>query len=203
MNLTREGIFSWIARISCSRFRQLILGALILAALSAFLITRLPFQSDVLNLLPGNAPVTGAFVNFLKEFGSGDSLFIVLERKSGGEVEFFEPFAEVLADRLMATGEFTEILGRMDPEVKEKMARQFLSKALLYLSEEDLKTLEARLSDQGIEHQVHLLKMRLSSMFASPLTAYDPLDLFPLFRKNLPLSSLGGDLESSGYFRLC
>ena len=82
MNLTREGIFSWIARVSCSRFRQLILGAMILAALSAFLITRLPFQSDVLNLLPGNAPVTGAFVTFLKEFGSADSLFIVLERKS-------------------------------------------------------------------------------------------------------------------------
>ncbi|MGA2954777.1 MAG: MMPL family transporter [Thermodesulfobacteriota bacterium] len=200
MNLTREGIFSWIARISCSRFRQLILGAMILAALSAFLITRLPFQSDVLNLLPGNAPATGAFVTFLKEFGSADSLFIVLQRKSGGEVESFEPFAEVLADRLMATGEFTEILGRMDPEIKEKMARQFLSKALLYLSEEDLKTLEARLSDQGIEHQVHLLKMRLSSMFTSPLTSYDPLDLFPLFRKNLPLSSPGGDLESSGYF---
>ena len=41
MNLTREGIFSWIARISCSRSRQLILGAMVLAALSTFLISRL------------------------------------------------------------------------------------------------------------------------------------------------------------------
>ncbi len=200
MNLTRENIFSWIARISCNRFRLLVLGTLILAALSAFLITRLPFQSDVLNLLPGKAPQTADFVKFLKEFGSADSLFIVLERKSGGEVESFEPFAEVLADRLMDTGEFTEIVGRMDPEVKEKMAHQFLSKVLLYLPEEDLKTLEARLSDQGIQQQVQSLKNRLSSMFASPLTAYDPLELIPLFRKNIPLSSLGGDLESSGYF---
>jgi len=79
------------------------------------------------------------------------------------------------------------------------MARQFLSKALLYLSEEVLKALEDRLSDQGIERQVELLKLRLSSMFVPPLTSYDPLDLFPLFPKNLPLNSLGGDLESSGY----
>ncbi len=145
-------------------------------------------------------PKTGAFVKFLREFGSADSLFIVLERKSGGEVESFGPFAEVLADRLMDTGEFNEIIRRLGPEVKEKMARQFLHKALLYLSEEDLKTLEARLSDGGIEQQVKLLKTRLSSMFISPLTAYDPLDLLPLFQKNLPFPSWGGGMDSSGYF---
>lgn len=61
MNLTREGIFSWIVRISCSRSRRLILGSLDLAALSGFLITRLPFQSDVLNLFPENAPENWGF----------------------------------------------------------------------------------------------------------------------------------------------
>ena len=60
-------------------------------------------------------------------------------------MESFEPFAEFLADRLMATGEFTEIIGHITPEVKDENGRQvFLRRALLYLSEEDLKALEAK-----------------------------------------------------------
>ena len=199
MNSMRTRIFSRIARFSFFHRRCLILGALILGAMAGFLITRLQFQSDVLNLLPEKAPRTQAFVKFLKEFGSGDSLFIVLERKSGGEVESLIPFAEVLVDRLMATGEFTEIIGRMEPEAKEKMALHFLRRALLYLPEEDLKTVESKLSDRGIEEQIRLLKARLSSMFTSPLAAYDPLELLPLFQKNLPLPPSLGDSDSQGY----
>jgi predicted RND superfamily exporter protein len=199
MNSMRTRIFSRIARFSFFHRRCLILGALILGAMAGFLITRLQFQSDVLNLLPEKAPRTQAFVKFLKEFGSGDSLFIVLERKSGGEVESLIPFAEVLVDRLMATGEFTEIIGRMEPEVKEKMALHFLRRALLYLPEEDLKMVESKLSDQGVEEQIRLLKTRLSSMFTSPLAAYDPLELLPLFQKNLPLPPSLADSDSQGY----
>jgi uncharacterized protein len=199
MNSIRDQIFSRIAQFSFFRRRPLLWGALILAVLSGFLITRLHFQSDVLNLLPGNAPRTQALVKFLKEFGSGDSLYIVLDRKSGGEVESLIPFVEALADRLMATGQFTEIIGRMEPEVKEKMARQFLRKAILYLSKEDLKTMEWRLSDRGIEEQVRLLKTKLSSMFTSVLATYDPLELFPLFQKNIPLPPHMTDFDSQGY----
>jgi len=56
MDSIRTHIFSRIARFSIFHRRLLILGALILAALSGFLITRLQFQSDVLNLLPEKAP---------------------------------------------------------------------------------------------------------------------------------------------------
>jgi predicted exporter len=199
MNWNRENIFSWIARVACARFRLVILGVLMVTALCAFKITRLQFQSDVLSLLPENAPQTAAFRKFLKEFGSDDSLLIVLESESGKKVESFGPFVEVLAERLIGTGEFTEIIGRMDDKVKEKMARQLLGKALLYLPEEDLKILEGRLSDEGIARQVHFLKARLSSVFSPPLAAYDPLELLPLFRKNLPLGSLGPDWDPSGY----
>jgi len=199
MNSLRTRVFSEIARFSFFHRRHMILGALILGALSGFLITRLQFESDVLNLLPGKAPRTQAFVRFLKEFGSGDSLFIVLDRKSGGEVESLAPFAEVLADRLMATGEFTEIIGRMEPGVKEKMANQFLHRAFLYLPEEDLRSVESRLSDRGIEEQIRLLRTRLSSMFTSPLAAYDPLDLLPLFQKNLPFPPSLADSDSQGH----
>ena len=37
-------------------------------------------------------------------------------------------------------------------------------------------------------------------MFTSPLVTYDPLELLPLFRKNLPVGASGGEMDSSGYF---
>jgi len=199
MNSSRDRIFSRIARFSFLRWRSLLWGALILAVLSGFQITRLEFQSDVLNLLPGNAPRTQALVKFLREFGSGDSLFIVLDRKSGEEVEPLIPFAEILADRLMATGEFSEIIGRTEPGVKEDLARRFIRTALLYLPEEDLKAVESRLSDRGIEEQIRLLKTKLSSMFSSPLASHDPLELLPLFQKNLPLPPSLIDSDAPGF----
>jgi predicted exporter len=156
----REKIFHRIAAFACRNYRQVIGGALILAVLSGFLITRLNLQSDVLNLLPSNAPATGAFVTFLKDFGSADSLFIVLERQSGGEVESFGPFAEVLARRLMGTGEFSEIHGRLDPAAREKIAEEFIPKALLYLSAEDLKEIAAKLEDEAIRGRIRELKKK-------------------------------------------
>ncbi len=199
MNSSRDRIFSGVARFSFSCRRSLILGALILAVLSGFQIARLDFQGDVLNLLPDKSPRTQALVKFLKEFGSGDSLFIVLDRKSGGEVESLIPFAEVLADRLTDTGEFTEIIGRTEPGVKEDLARRFLRMALLFLPEEDLKAVESRISDRGIEEQIRLLKTRLSSMFTSPLAAYDPLALLPLLQRNLPFPPSLADSDAPGF----
>jgi predicted RND superfamily exporter protein len=85
MDIIKEKIFHWIAIFSYAHCHHLILGTLFLGGLSGFLITGLQFQSDVVNFLPSNAPTTGAFVKFPKEFKSGDSLFIVMESKSGGE----------------------------------------------------------------------------------------------------------------------
>jgi hypothetical protein len=202
VELTRKKIFRWITKFSCARHKSLILGTLILGGLSAFLITRLQWQSDVLNLLPSNAPTTGAFVKFLKEFGAADSLFIVLERESGGEVESFGPFADVLVERLMVSGEFREILGRLDNAAREEIERQFLPKALLYLTEDDLREVAAKLTDAAIQRQVLTLKAKLHSplgSFASQLAARDPLGLWPLFQKHLPTGSPGAGMVSEGY----
>ena len=76
MEWSQEKILSGITNFSYRRSRYVILGTVILGVFSSFLVTRLQLQSDVLNLLPSNAPATAAFVNFLKEFGTADSLFI-------------------------------------------------------------------------------------------------------------------------------
>jgi len=158
----------WVANWSYRHY-QLVLGStLILGLLSGLLVSRLQFQSDVINLLPSNAPATRAFVQFLQEFGAADSLFIVLERKSGGDVETFSPFAEVLGERLMASGEVREIHGLRDPAIEASIEKQFIPKALLYLTEEELHLMEHKLQDTAIEQQIRALKTRFHS---SPLAA--------------------------------
>jgi predicted RND superfamily exporter protein len=166
------------------------------------MVTRLQLQSDVLNLLPSNAPTTAAFVRFLKDFGTADSLFIVLERKGGGEVESFGAFAEVLAEELIRSGEFGEMPGRMDQAAREIMERQFVRKALLYLTEDDLREMEAKLTDTAIRQQVRALKMSLHfplGSFTSQWAARDPLALWPLFRRHFPTGPIGGDADAQGY----
>ncbi|MCX5907136.1 MAG: MMPL family transporter [Deltaproteobacteria bacterium] len=195
MKSNRQRIFADIANFSSAHASPLIWGTLILSALCALLISRLQFQSDVAHLLPTTAPKTQASVKFLKEFGAADSLFIALAQKSGGEMDAFIPFAANLAERLMATGEITEIHGWMDKESREKLAEQFIPKALLYLSPEDRKALEERLSDPGIEKQIRELKTKLHSPLGSLATQWlvnDPLELGSLFRKYLPA---GGEEE--------
>ena len=202
MDWTQDKIFRWITKFSYRRSRYVILGTVILGVLSSFLVTRLQLQSDVLNLLPSNAPATSAFVKFLKDFGTADSLFIVLERKSDGEVESFGPFAEVLAERLKKTGEFGEMPGSIDQAGREILEQQFVRKALLYLTEDDLGEMETKLTDVGIRKQVQDLKLRLQSpmgSFATEWVARDPLDLWSLFRKHFPSSSQGLGVDSQGY----
>ncbi len=188
-----------IARFSSRRYRWILGTTLVLSLLSGFLITRLQFQSDVLNLLPKHAPKTGALVKFLREFGATDSLFIVLERPSGKEVESFGRFAEYLGDRLMETGEFSEILGRLDPETRGKMASLILRKALLFPPPEELPEIEKRLSAEAIRERVKVLKTGLYSLFSSPLARYDLLDLWPIIARHLPLKSLGAEPDSAGF----
>lgn len=202
MDRTQEKILSWITKFSCRRARSLILGTLILGVLSSILVTRLQLQSDVLNLLPSNAPTTAAFVRFLKDFGTADSLLIVLERKSGGEVESFGAFAEVLAGELIKSGEFDKMPGGMDQASREIMEQQFVRKALLYLTEDDLREMEAKLTDDAIRQQIRALKARLNSplgSFTSQWAAHDPLDLWSIFRKHFPMDSVGGGMGLRAY----
>ncbi len=203
MSPDRKNLFCWIARTALEKSKLLLITVLVLGGVSILLTSRLNFQSDVVNLLPASAPRTQAFIKFLKEFGATDSLFIILERKSGKEIDPYFPFAEVLAEKLLATGEIAEIQGRIDPAVWEKIGPALIPKAFLYLTEENLARLEARLSEEGIREQVRELKAKLQSplgSFSSSWVVQDPLDLWSIFQKHLPHGSLQGDRDSRGIF---
>jgi predicted RND superfamily exporter protein len=190
--------FRSLANFSFRAYRWLLLSFFLFLALSLFLILRLKPQSDVAYLLPAHAPKTQAFLSFRQHFGAADSLFVALETKQEGEVESFIPFAEILADELSATGEFREIRGRMNASEKKSLETHFVRKALLYLSEKDLREVEQRLSNEAIRHRVMELKSKLASPLGSWIfrgTVQDPLNLWPIFQKYLPAT---GDFSGRG-----
>ncbi len=194
-----ENNLRWMANWSYHHCRLVLGIALVLGLLSAWGIGRLQLQSDVINLLPSHAPVTEAFVKFLREFGTADSLFLVLERRGGGEITPFGPFAEVFAKQLMESGEFREIHGLRDPAIEPSIEKQFLPKALLYLTGDELRRLEEKLEKEAMERQIRVLKSRLHSplgSWASQWMVRDPLDLWPLFQKHIPAK---GPVANSGY----
>jgi hypothetical protein len=152
--------------------------------MSGFLITRLQFQSDVLNLLPEKAPRTQAFVKFLKEFGSGDSLFIVLERKSGEKWNPSSPLP-VLVDRLLATGNSPRLSVKW-PRGEGENGQSLSPQGPPLSAGRRPEGGGIRLSDRGIGEQIRLLKTRLSSMFTSPWQLTIRLIFSPCFRKTSP-----------------
>jgi len=199
MNLPGQKILTWMAFFSHRHYKSLLWTFLILVVCSGWLVSRLQFQTDVANLLPVNAPATGAFVKFLKEYGATDTLFIVLERESGGEVTSLEPFAEIFVEQLLQSGEFQEIAGWTDKALRVQSEEQFIGKALLFLSEDELHALEAKLTDEAIERQIRALKAKLHSplgSWASQWMIQDPLGLWPLFQKHIPP---GKDIEFQKY----
>ena len=199
MNFPGENNLRWIANRSYHHYRLVLGGTLILGLLSGWLVSGLRLQSDVVNLLPAHPPATKAFVEFLQEFGTADSLFIVLERKSGGEVAAFGPFAEVFAERLTDSGEIRKIHGLKDPELEASVGKQFLPKALLYLTEEELRRMETKLENTAMEQQIRSLKTRLHfplGSWSSQWMVHDPLNLWPLFEKHMPARAPD---VSSGY----
>jgi predicted RND superfamily exporter protein len=185
--------FRRLANFSFRFHRWLLLSFFLFLALSIFLVIRLRPQSDVAHLLPSHAPKTQAFISFLKQFGASDSLFVALETKGGEGVESFMPFAEMLADELAATGAFKEIRGRMNPSERKFLENQFVRKALLYLTEKDLREIESRLSTASIRKRIRELKTTLASPLGSWIlrgAVQDPLGLWPIFQKYLPAAGL-------------
>jgi uncharacterized protein len=195
----KASVFARMNRFSFVHHRLIFWVTLILLAGGLFLISRLKIQSDVAHLLPENAPTTQAFRKFYENFGTADSLFIALERKTGGTVEIFEPFAETMAELLLRSGEFREIQGRLDPSALEKIKDLFIGKALLFLDEQDLKKIENRLEKESLQRQVRSLKTRLHSplgSYTSQWAASDPLHLWPFFQKHFPADPTG--METAG-----
>lgn len=87
-------------------------------ALSVLLLTRLSFETNILQLLPQNGPAIGAFEKYLQHFGTLDHIYVLLETPKG-RIADEEEFVEAYVRRLRALPEISSVDAALFDEVKD------------------------------------------------------------------------------------
>jgi len=72
----------WLARTIDAYPRRIAISCLIAAVLAAAAVTRIPVTTDLLDVMPDQAPAVVAFTDFLRDFGILGGLVIVVETGS-------------------------------------------------------------------------------------------------------------------------
>ncbi|MFN7961029.1 MAG: MMPL family transporter [Thermoanaerobaculia bacterium] len=191
-----------MARFARRRYYTVFLGAALLLACAGLAITRLRFDTDVLNLIPKKDPVVTTYLDTLAEFGTFDYLMILVEVPEGAPADPYESYADALAAHLEKLPELASVEHRI--EDPEKLLEQMIPRALLLLDGPGREQLAARLSPEGIKIRVEELRRRLAtpqSLVLSELSRRDPLGLAEVLIDRVQSSQGGIQVDwMSGYF---
>ncbi len=174
----------------------------ILLAVAVALILQLSFNTDMLSLLPREDPAVRTYVETLQDFGSSTLLLVAIRIPEGAVVDPYETLADRIAAKLSALPDLKTVQHKVgDPQ---ELLQTFYPKALLFLDEAGRKTLEERLSDEGIRRHVSEVRRQIATpqgLAAKELLRIDPLGLADIFLGRLQSSR--GSLRvdwTSGYY---
>src|SRR5437764_13827160 len=91
-----------LALFARRRYRLLFGAFALLVGVSALLASRLSFDTDMLNLLPRQDPVIGAYVETLTDFGANTFLLVAVRVPEGAALSPYESLVDDLAARFKA-----------------------------------------------------------------------------------------------------
>jgi predicted RND superfamily exporter protein len=191
-----------LALFARHRYRLVFTVFGILAALSVLLITRLSFDTDMLNLLPRNNPVVHSYIETLQDFGSQSFLLVTVEVPEGAVVDPYESLVDDLAPRLAKVPELRNVQHRIGDPVE--LLQTFFPKSLLFLDQKGRDRLAEKLRDDAIRERVSELRRQLSTpqgMAAKQLNRLDPFGLAEVFLGRLESSRGTLNVDwTSGYY---
>jgi hypothetical protein len=191
-----------IALWGVRHYVRIFVAAGALLALSVLSASRLRFDSDVLSLLPRDAPVIQTFRHTLEEFGGVDTLLVLVELPGDHAVDPYEAFVEELARALEELPQLEYVDYRIGD--MEELLETHFPHAFLFLDEEDRQRFEAELTDEELERRAAEIRRTLASpqaVIAKRLMRIDPLGLAEIFLGRL--SGTRGALRvdlTSGFF---
>lgn len=174
-----------LLRFVFRRRRMVLLGAAIVGALSAWLLGRIQFDTDVLHLLPSRGPAVRALQTYLSNFGNLDRLFIMFEAPSDHTIGEYRDQVDDAIDRLRALPELASVdsgLGGSDVDWSYVLDRQ-----MLLLGPTGVPPALARLGATRMDAELMRTRDRISLAPESmgQLAQQDPLDLIGLVRTHL------------------
>jgi predicted RND superfamily exporter protein len=193
---------SRLALFARRHYRAVFAAFALLVAASLLLMTRLSFDTDMLNLLPRKDPVVANYLKTLDDFGANTFLLVAVRLPEGAVLEPYEGLVDRLAGELRAIRDIKNVEHRIgDPQ---ELLQTFFPKAILFLDDKGRQELATRLTAPGIRAHVSELKRELltpQGMAVKELAKLDPLGLSTIFlgRLNASRGSLNVDW-TSGYY---
>jgi predicted RND superfamily exporter protein len=165
-------------------------------------VSRIRFDTEVLNLLPQDDPVVKTFREVLSEFGSLDYLLMVVRIPEGAVVDPYLQLADELAPRLEQLEE-VEFVDHHIGDLEDLIA-EFFPQAFLFLDAEGRRLVEEKLEPDAIARRVVELRRHITSpqsLALRELLLIDPLGMAEVFFDRIAAGQAGVGIDwSRGYF---
>jgi uncharacterized protein len=164
--------------------------------------TRLKFETDVLNLMPRHDPVVARFKQVLEDFGSLETLLVVVPVRGEDHLDDSFALVDALAGEMAKSPYLSEVSAHLEDPMT--LAEAVLRHAVLFLDRADLAALQRRLTPEGIRARAGDIRASLDTpqgMAAKEFAVRDPLGFLPMLlsRVNRTPAALTVDY-SSGYY---
>ncbi len=179
-----------------------LLATVVVIAGGVLLGTRLRFETDVLNLMPRRDPVVKDFKQVLEDFGSLETLLVVVQVRGEEHLEESLALVDALAQELGKSPYLAEVNAHLEDPMS--LAETVLRHAMLFLDPSDLAALEERLTPAGLKARAQDIRASLDTpqgMVAKEFEVRDPLGFLPMLlsRVNRTPAALKVDY-TSGYY---
>lgn len=192
---------AWLA----SHHRTVLVAVLLLTLAAAALLPRLQFDADLVALLPEDSVAAADYRRFISHFGGFEKVFIVVlpASSSGGHGAVDEGLlvstAERLTEILQQRPEVASARCGLEPADEDFLLQHVVARAPLFLPDDALPALAARLEPVEIVQRVQRLRSQMTHpmggwqipfMVHDPLGLSEPLELERRAGDGLPLDPL-------------
>ncbi len=191
-----------LARLCLRHSKRIAIIALAVALLAAWGASRLSFDPDLLNLIPQKNKQVNDFRKALTDLGTIDYHIVVLDMPKGHDVHEYDSLIDAIAEGYRTNPRIADVSYKIPNPLD--FVEDVLPRALLFLTPEELKSVEAKLSDEGIRESVarnHAILQTPQAFAMKTLVQYDPFNLLPIYLNKFKLSGGGFKMDaSSGYY---
>jgi uncharacterized protein len=197
-----DRILDALARLCLRRNKEILIAALVLAALAVLGATRVSFDPDLLNLIPQQNKQVNEFRKVLKDLGTIDYHIVLMDMPKGRDVHDYDTLIDAVAEGYRKNPRIEDVTYKIPNPLD--FIEIILPKALLFLTPAELDEVSAKLTDQGIRASVARNAAMLQTpqaMAMKPLVQYDPFNLLPIFLRKFQSAGGGFSIDtSSGYY---
>lgn len=197
-----ERILDSLARLCLRHSKRIAIIALIVAAAAIWGASRLQFDPDLLNLIPQKNKQVNDFRKALRDLGTIDYHIVVLDMPKSHDVHEYDSLIDAIAEGYRRNPRIEDVSYKIPNPLD--FIQDVLPRALLFLTPEELKQVEGKLSDAGIRESVarnHAMLQTPQAFAMKTLVQYDPFNLLPVYLNKFKLSGGGFKIDtSSGYY---